>query len=289
MMMLQNTGQEELEISGLKVRGIEEETVGAKFDLTLNMGEGREGIGGALEYSLDLYEGETIRRMARHYERVVGEMVRDAERGIREIELMSEQEKRQIINGWSRTKIEFERDRCIHHLFEAQAERSPESVAVVCEGEQISYRELNRRANQLGHYLKGLGVRPEMMVGVCLERSIELAVALMGVWKAGGVYVPMDPSYPEQRLRFMAEDADVGVMVTGGRESARLDRDQLRVLDLEEEWKQVANCSDENPSSEVSGESLAYVIYTSGSTQRRHGGAQKSDQPDDRERTELRV
>src|SRR5262249_37403115 len=156
---------EELEMSGLKVSGIADETVVAKFDLTLNLTEGEAGIWGVLEYSKDLYEGETIRRMARHYERLVEEVVGDADRRIGEIELMNEVEKRQIIEWWGRAKIEYEREMCIHQLFEEQTGRSPEAIAVVCKGKQISYRELNRRANQLGRRLQKLGVGPGVMVG----------------------------------------------------------------------------------------------------------------------------
>src|SRR5262249_38093703 len=148
------------------------------------------------EYSRDLYEGETIRRMARHYEKVVEEVVRDAEQRIREIELMSVTEREQIVVKWNETAVEYPRDRLIHELFEEQVEQRPETVAVVFEGQKLSYRELDRRANQLAHHLRRLGVGPDARVAICMERGLEMVVALLATLKAGGAYVPIDPAYP---------------------------------------------------------------------------------------------
>ena len=249
-----------------RMNWIWEETGTAKFDLMLGLTDSGAEISGALGYSLDLFEGETIGRMARHYERLVAEVVRDAEQRIREIELMSPEEKRQIIGCGEPVKIEYERDRPIHQLFERQVENRPEAVAVVCQGEQISYRELNRRANQLARYLCGLGVGPEVMVGVCLERLIEMVVALIAVWKAAGGYLPLDPTYPEPRLRLMAEDAAVSVILTGGAARERLRTTPTRVLDLGKAWEDIEKCDEKNPRSNAGGGELAYVIYTSGSS-----------------------
>ena len=266
MMVLQNAERGESEIRGLKMSGIGEETGVAKFDLELTLTEEGEGIRGILGYSQDLYEGETIGRMARHYERVVTEVVRDAEQKICEIELMSEEEKRQLLGGWERAKVEYDRDRRIHQLFEEQVERSPEAVAIVYEEEQISYWELNRRANRLGRCLQKQGVGPEVLVGVCLERLIEMVAAVLGVWKAGGVYVPMDPSYPEQRLRLMMEEVSVCVLGDEGRESGAPEGCQARALSPGEAWSEAEECWEEACESVVSGENAAYVIYTSGSS-----------------------
>ena len=266
MMELQNAELGKLEIRGLKMSGVGEETGVAKFDLELMLTEEGEGIRGILGYSQDLYEGETIGRMARHYERVVTEVVRDAEQKICEIELMSEEEKRQLLGGWERARVEYDRDRRIHHLFEEQVERSPEAVAIVYEEEQISYWELNRRANRLGRCLQKQGVGPEVLVGVCLERSIEMVAAALGVWKAGGVYVPMDPSYPEQRLRLMMEEVSVCVFGDEGREGGAPEGCQARALSPGEAWSEAEECWEEACESVVSGENAAYVIYTSGSS-----------------------
>jgi len=273
MMALQNMGQEAPGTGELKLSGIGEATGATKFDLTLALVDGADGMVGRLEYSLDLFEGETIRRMARHYVRLLEEVVRDADQRIREIGLMGEDEKRQVVEFGDLAEIGYGREKRVHQLFEDQVERRPEAVAVVSGQEQISYGELNRRANQLGRYLKEIGVGPEAPVGVCLERSIEMVVALMGVWKAGGAYVPMDPSYPAQRLRWMMEDAGLSVVVTGGGVSAGLQEEGMRVIDLNEEREEVARRAEENPSSEVGVEGLAYVIYTSGSTGKPKGVA----------------
>jgi non-ribosomal peptide synthetase component F len=152
---------------------------------------------------------------------------------------MEEAEKRQMLEEWCRERMERERGGRVEELFEEEAERSAEAVAVVCEGEQISYGELNRRANQLGNHLRRCGVGAEAVVGVCLERTIEMAVAVMGVWKAGGVYLPLDPGYPEPRLRWMMEDAGAEVVVTGGGAGARVRDAGVRVVDVEEEWKEI--------------------------------------------------
>src|SRR5262249_2311637 len=153
MMVLQNTKLEEMELRGLKIGAIDEETGTAKFDLTLMLTEERGVIAGSLEYSLDLYKGETIRRMARHYEKVVAEVVRDREQRIREIELLTESEREQILMRWNETAVEFPKDWSIQALFEQQVELAPDTVAVVYEEQGLSYRELNQRANQLAHRL----------------------------------------------------------------------------------------------------------------------------------------
>jgi len=171
MLVLQNTSREELEIKGLKVREIGAEIGTAKFDLTLGMTEGEEGIEGCLEYSRDLYEGETIRRMARHYVRVAEEVVRDAEQRIREIELLSETEKRQILEEWNETRREYGETLLVHEVIAEQARRSGDMIAVSSEQGELSYGELDRRTNQLAHYLKSRGIGREDLVGICAERS----------------------------------------------------------------------------------------------------------------------
>ncbi len=159
----------------------------------------------------------------------------------------------------------------MHELFALQAEAHGERVALVYEGAAVSYGELNRRANQLGHYLSGVGVGPETLVGVCLERSVEMVVALLGILKAGGAYVPLDPEYPEARLSFMVQDAGIGVLLSKEELLPRLPPEMLAgsgvvVLELEREWAKVEQCSAEEVHSGVSAEDLAYVMYTSGST-----------------------
>jgi amino acid adenylation domain-containing protein len=266
MMALQNTKREELRIGRLKVCGIGEEKGVAKFDLTLMLTEGGEGITGGLNYSKDLFEGETIKRMARHYERVVQEVVKVAERRIREIELMSPEEKKQVIVEFNRTERDYQKEQCIHELFEAQAARTPEQIALIGAGQSLSYGELNRRANQLAAYLRSLGVGPEVVVGLCLERSFEMVWAVMGVLKAGGAYLPLDPEHPMERLQYILEDAEVGVALTRKALEERLPAYGGETRSLDVEWERISEQSEQEPESEVRAGNLAYVIYTSGST-----------------------
>ena len=175
-------------------------------------------------------------------------------------------ERRQILEEWNDTKRDYPKEKCLQELIEAQAERTPDAVAVVFEDKQLTYRELHARANQLAHYLRSLGVGPEVLVGLCLERSIEMVVGIVGVLKAGGAYVPLDPSYPGERLVFMLEDAQVPVLLTQAHLVGRFLESAARVICLDRDWQVLAAESVENPASVVTPENLAYVIYTSGST-----------------------
>ncbi len=200
-------------------------------------------------------------------------MVRHPERRLSQLELLPAAERAQVVEEWNRTERVYEGAACIHELFEAQAARTPEQVAVVAEGETLSYGELNARANQLAHYLRRLGVGPEVLVGLLLERSPALVVGLLGVLKAGGAYVPLDPRYPAERLRYMVRDAGVAVMLSEARWLARgLEGLEVAtgssgtVVSLEQVTAQLEAESKANVASGVRGENLAYVIYTSGST-----------------------
>jgi amino acid adenylation domain-containing protein len=270
MIAVQNVRREELEIKGLKVSWIEEEIGTAKFDLTLVLMEDRERIWGNLEYSEDLYEGETIRRMARHYERVIEEVVKDAKQLVGEIELMTGAERRQIIEEWNGTEKICRETPLVHEMIELQAARNPDAVAVVYEEQALSYRELNRSANQMAHYLRGLGVGPEVVVGLRLEKSLDMAVGLLGVLKAGGAYLPLSPDSPVERSFFMLEDSQAQVLLTqwGPSEGPSWQKrlPQAVVLYLDSIREQFAAESGQNPDNRTSSDNLAYVIYTSGST-----------------------
>jgi len=276
MMTMQNTGQGGVGFSGLKAGSIgeesaEEEIGVAKFDLTMVLTEVGEGIGGILEYSHDLYDRETVRRMARHYEQVVNEVVRDAERRLREIELLSGAERRQIIEEWNQTGMPYPQDRCIHELFEHMAETTPEAVALICDDRQLTYAELNSRANQLAHYLRRLAEGPETLVGICMERGLEMVIGLLGILKAGGAYVPIDPAYPAERIALMLDDAEVKALLTEQRYLDILPGTNAQVVTMDEDWRLIGIESKENLPKIATAENLAYVIYTSGSTGRPKG------------------
>jgi amino acid adenylation domain-containing protein/thioester reductase-like protein len=167
---------------------------------------------------------------------------------------------------WNHTEAKYPMNRCIHQLFESQVEQTPDNVAVRFEGQQLTYRELNRRANQLADYLQTLQVSADVLVGICMERSLNMVIGLLGILKAGGAYVPLDPAYPQERLAFMIEDAQLPVLLTDNNQLAKLPHHQAQVVCLDRDWETITQCSDRTPSSGVTPDHLAYTIYTSGST-----------------------
>ena len=218
-------------------------------------------------YDCSVFETQTIERMLGHYAVLLEEIVKNPEREIRELSMLSAAERQRLVVEWNDTKSPFPRQHCIHELFEAQAARTPEQIAVVSEQETLSYGELNARANQWAHYLRRMGVGPEVLVGLMLERSPAMVVALLGVLKAGGAYVPLDPQYPAERLRYMLDDAGVAVLVTEQRWLERLGAEALpRIITLENEAELICKESQSNVANETDAQNLAYVIYTSGST-----------------------
>jgi non-ribosomal peptide synthetase component F len=205
--------------SVIGVEGVVSESVDidpgtSKFDLTFSLAERRKRVVGFIEYSTDLFRHDTIERMAGHYQRLLEAIVADPDQPIANVPILTEAERHKILDEWNDTAADYREDTCIHQLFEEQVERMPEAIAVEFEKQQITYGELNRRANQLAHYLIDIGIGPEKLVGICVERSIEMVVGLLGILKAGGAYIPLDPAYPEERLRFMLEDAQVSVLLT---------------------------------------------------------------------------
>jgi amino acid adenylation domain-containing protein len=209
--------------------------------------------------------------MLTHYTNLLKNIVANPQQRIRELPLLTDGERRQILLEWNDTEHAYAHDRCIHQLFEAQAERAPDAIAVVFGEERVTYAELNRRANQLGHYLKQLGVRPETRVGILLERSIEMPVALLAVLKAGGAYVAFDPSYPPERLRYMFEDSDVSVLLTQEKLVVGQPEQHARIVCLETERSLIVQHDTQNVQTDIDASNLAYLVYTSGSTGRPKG------------------
>jgi amino acid adenylation domain-containing protein len=238
----------------------------AKFDLTLSMENTTDGLAGVWEYNADLFDKTTIARMARHFQTLVEAIVANPQQKVSSLPLLTEQERHQLLVDWNNTTKEYPSDKCIHQLFEEQVERSPDAEAVLFEDKQLTYRELNQRANSLAHHLRTLGVGPEVLVGICVERSLEMVVGLLGILKAGGAYVPLDPAYPPERLAFMLEDASVGVLLTQARLVESLPKHQGPIVCLDTDWEIIERQSEENPGCSLTPENLAYVIYTSGST-----------------------
>ncbi|GIV97573.1 MAG: hypothetical protein KatS3mg057_2230 [Herpetosiphonaceae bacterium] len=266
MFILQNTPMPAITTETVRIRPLELDGGAAKFDLTLAFEETPEGLRGSLEYASDLFEEATIRRMAMHYEMLLRAIVRSPDTGIADLELMDSTELQRVVREWNDTAVDYPEPGWIHQCFEAQAERTPDALAVVFEDQFLTYAQLNARANQLAHYLRTLGVGPETRVGVCLERSLELVVALLGILKAGGAYVPLDPSYPAERLAFMLHDAQVPVLLSHSTLGERLPAFAGHLLCLDRDWPAIAACSSANPDVRLDGDNLAYIIYTSGST-----------------------
>jgi surfactin family lipopeptide synthetase A len=252
--------------SDWKVANFEVDTGAAKVDLELQLCDRPEGLLARFTYNSDLFDAATISRMAEHFTILLQGIVANPDQRLSSLPLLTPAERHRLLVEWNDTQAEFPRDRCVHQLFEAQAARTPNVTAVVFENEQLTYGELNRRANQLAHHLRKLNVGPEVLVTICAERSLDMIVGLLGILKAGGAYVPLDPTYPHERLSFMVEDAEVPVLLTQSRVVQRLPQSNATVVCLDTDWPTIAKESDEDPASETKPENLAYVIYTSGST-----------------------
>ena len=230
------------------------------------MVESGGGLGATLEYNTDLFEGETVERMLEHLQVLLEGVAADAGQRVSELPVLTEAERREIVEGWNRTEREYRRESCIHELFEEQVRKTPHAIAVEYEGERLTYAELNGRANQLGHYLRERGVGPDVLVGICVERSLEMVVGLLGILKAGGAYVPIDPMYPAERQAYMLEDSGVGVLLTQERLLKTLPSTNAHVLCLDRDEAGLAAYSEPHATPEISGLNIAYMIYTSGST-----------------------
>ncbi|HEY6802398.1 MAG TPA: non-ribosomal peptide synthase/polyketide synthase [Pyrinomonadaceae bacterium] len=253
-----------LDVSELSIKGFSGEAASAKFDLSLLMTESPLGVSGTLEYATALFEASTIERFIKHFQILITAIAENPEQRISELRMLSEVEEQQLLTEWNETKQPA--SDCVTQLFEQQVERTPEAIALSFGSEQLTYRALNQRANQLAHHLKAIGVGPEVITGICVERSVEMVVGLLGVLKAGGAYLPIDLSYPLARKSFLLEDAGVAVILTQSHLSEQLPTHWGQTVYLDSDWDEIASYSDENPRAVVTGENLAYVIYTSGST-----------------------
>jgi amino acid adenylation domain-containing protein len=238
----------------------------ARFDLTIVFTELANGLECHLEYNADLFEASTIAWMLRRVQILLAGVVAAPERRIQGLPLLAAAERRRLVQEWNATRVDFARDGCLHQLFEAQARRTPEAVAVICGDERLTYEELNRRANQVAHGLRGRGIAPDMPVGICMERGPDMLVALLGILKAGAAYLPLDPTYPAERLTYMLEDARAPLLLTQRHLVDALSVQGAAPLRVESDLETFAAESVEDPCVDVLPGNLAYVIYTSGST-----------------------
>ncbi len=247
------------------------QTYTSKFDLSVEIDERTEGLVGRFVYNTDLFEDATIIRMIGHLETLLEGIVAHPEQHIEKLPLLKEDERRTILVDWNATQVAYPESACLHQLIEEQVERTPQAIAVSFEQERLTYHELNKRANQLAHHLRELGVGPDVLVGVCMQRSLELVVGLLAILKAGGAYVPVDPDYPQDRITFMLEDAQAPVLLTQSHLLGQFPASQAQVVCVDTDWPIIARQASENMEREVQPHHLAYVIYTSGSTGRPKG------------------
>jgi amino acid adenylation domain-containing protein len=256
-----------LALPGVEAVPLGVELGSAQLDLFVTLWEQGGGVQGRIEYSTDLFEEATIARFAGHYRTLLSSLAREPDRPLAALAILPEAEREQLLVRWNDTQKDYPRDRCIHQLFERQAEQTPDEVALVFEGRQLTYRELNERANRLAHLLQSRGVGPEVPVGIALERSVELVVGLYGILKAGGAYVPLDPTYPKERIAHMVEETGTPILLTQAKGADRLPEFPGPVIRLDTDWDElVAHQNAGNPVGGMQLENLAYIIYTSGST-----------------------
>ncbi|MEH2385074.1 MAG: amino acid adenylation domain-containing protein [Nostoc sp.] len=285
---LQNTPIETLELPGLTLSVFEFDTKTAKLDLEFHLWQDLDSLKGQMVYSTDLFDDTTITRMLGHFQTLLESIVGNSEQRLSDLSLLTEEERQELLIDWNDTKRDYPENKCFHQLFEAQVEKTPDAMsatgyayALVFGDEQLSYKELNIRSNQLAHYLKKIGVESESLVGVCVERSsfaqrleektlpkasLEMIIALLGIFKAGGAYLPLDPSLPQERLNFMLEDAQVSVLLTQEKLLKHFDDFSNPIICIDKDWATITQHSQENPTNCVTSDNLAYVIYTSGST-----------------------
>lgn len=271
MFILQNTpstaaGQND----GLRVEPLDIHHGSSMFDLTLSLKEQGDQIDGNLEYNTDLFDAATIQRLCRHYQHLLSAIAANPEAEVIELPLLSDDERKEILQTWNATAADYPGDQCYHQLFEAQVRQTPDAVAVIAGKTKLSYAELDRKANQLANYLRAHGAGPEKLIGVFLARTADMVIALLGIMKAGAAYVPLDPAFPKDRLEYMAGDAQLSHLLT--QDALRdLIATEAQTICLDSDWPAIASHSTSPPEARVSARNLAYVIYTSGSTGRPKG------------------
>jgi amino acid adenylation domain-containing protein len=219
-----------------------------------------------ISYDTNRFDDGTITRLLGHFQTLLEGIISNPEARVSQLSLLTKFEKQQLLGDWNNIHENYLQDKCIHQLFEEQVERTPHNVAVVFENNSLTYQQLNTRANQLAHYLQELGVKPDTLVGICVERSLEMIVGILGILKAGGAYVPLDPEYPQERLNFMLEDSQVKVLVTQAKLVESIPQHQAQLICLDTDWEKIAQNITSNPESGVKPDNLTYIIYTSGST-----------------------
>ncbi|MDZ8024549.1 MAG: amino acid adenylation domain-containing protein [Nostoc sp. DedQUE11] len=284
---LQNSPMSALELPGLVPRFMNIDLKKTRFDLELHLWkcsddfrslwganwEYSEGLRGVIIYNTDVFEQATISRMLEHFKTLLSAIVANPEQQIANLPLLSEAELHQVLVEWNNTQADYPQDKCIHQLFEEKVQQYPDSIAVNFANEQLTYQELNTCSNKLAHHLQKIGVGSEVLVGICISQSIEMIIGLLGILKAGGAYVPLDPGYPEERLNFMLEDAQVSVLLTQENLLKHFEGFSNPIISIDKDWKIITQEKEDNLKSDLNSDNLAYIIYTSGSTGKPKGVA----------------
>jgi amino acid adenylation domain-containing protein len=266
-----------MDLDGLVMESIPLERRAATLDLVMLIIETTGSLSASIRFNADLFDATTIARMAGHFHALLESVIRDPAAAIGDVEILTGAERQQLLVEFNDTRTDYPKDKCLHQLFEEQVQRTPDNVAVAFEGQQLrdhasacgtvlTYAQLNARANQLAHHLQTLGVGPEVPVAICMERCPEMVVGLLGILKAGGVYVPLDPAYPKERLSFMMEDAHTAVLLTRGHMVEHVPGHGIHAVYLDSAWEAIAAMSEKNPVTGATARNLAYILYTSGST-----------------------
>jgi amino acid adenylation domain-containing protein len=278
MFVMQNNPIPALKMDGISMTPLIIEGATSKFDLTLSIMEEAEGkLSGWLEYNSDLFDRPMVERMMGHYNTLLRGIIGNPEEKISRFQILTDTEQYRILTEFNQTSCNYDLETSVHHLFETQAERTPSALALIYEDQKLTYEELNNKANDLACYLRGIGIGPDALTGILMERSVEMVVAILGVLKAGGAYVPLDPTYPADRLSFMVEDAQIRLVLTQQHLFEQRSDWDLETICLDAEWDRIAAKGDRRTSNEEpaearsSAEDMAYVIYTSGSTGRPKG------------------
>ena len=270
---LENIAQA-IEIPGLTISPLKQTEFVAKLDISLDMYETTSGLVGGFEYNTDLFKAETISRLIEHFRTLLQGIVSNPDCRVSELPILTAAETQQILIDWNNTEVEFQHNLCFHQIFEAQAVKTPDNIALVFQDRELTYAELNQQSNELAQYLSSLGVKPEVRVGICCDRSLEMIIAFLAVLKAGGAYVPLDPAYPQERLDYIVEDSQIGILLTQTKHEQNFSDRNVTIINLRKGVSRSRSVSEGNnaptlpnaPTTPAHPDNLAYIIYTSGST-----------------------
>jgi amino acid adenylation domain-containing protein len=270
MFVLQNAPEEELKLPELTINSLAEDNQTIQFDLTLSLRESDRGLTGAIDYSTDLFNADTIKRMIGHFQTLLESITTNPLQKLSELSILTARERQQLLGEWNNTNVKYPTDKCIHQLFEEQVIKNPNAIAVVFENQQLTYRELNERANQLAQYLRnkeqGTRKKEERLIGILLDRSLEMVISIIAILKAGGAYIPIDTTHPIERWQFILENSQASLLITQSHLQEKLDNFDIPTICLDTDYGAIQTQPNSNPINQVETDRLAYIIYTSGST-----------------------